>query len=81
VSCFGSGYVWLLVEGDGSSRVVTTGNADNPLYWAARPVPVLRRLGACVHLDHRNARGTFLETFLDRLVSWDRLSAALQRAA
>jgi Fe-Mn family superoxide dismutase len=80
-ACFGSGYVWLIVDRDGSLRVVATANADNPL--TKRQVPLL---GCDVwehayYLDHRNARGTFLETFLDRLVSWDRLTDLLRQAA
>jgi Fe-Mn family superoxide dismutase len=80
-SCFGSGYVWLIADGDGALRVVATANADNPL--TKRQVPLL---GCDVwehayYLDHRHARGTFLETFVDRLVHWDRIGESLRKAA
>ncbi|MCC6849271.1 MAG: superoxide dismutase [Deltaproteobacteria bacterium] len=79
--CFGSGYVWLVADREGALRVVATANADNPL--TKRDVPLL---GCDVwehayYLDYRNARGRFLETFLDRLARWDRVGELLRASA
>jgi Fe-Mn family superoxide dismutase len=80
-SCFGSGYVWLIVDRDGSLRVVATANADNPLTHQQIPLLGCDVWEHAYYLDHRNARTEFLATFLDRLVNWDRITESLRHAA
>jgi len=81
VSRFGSGYVWLIRDRDRSLRVVSTANADNPLTLGQIPLLTCDLWEHAYYLDHRNRRAEYLETFLQRLVNWDRIGAFLQEAA
>ena len=67
---FGSGWVWLVVEG-GTPRVVSTPNAENPLTTSAKPLLVCDVWEHAYYIDHRNARNAFLESFCDDLINWD----------
>jgi Fe-Mn family superoxide dismutase len=80
-ACFGSGYVWLVAARGGALRVVATANADNPLTTPAVPLLGCDLWEHAYYLDYRNARGRFLETFLDRLVHWDRVGDLLRGSA
>lgn len=67
---FGSGWVWLVQEGD-QLKVVKTSNADTPIAHGQTPLLTCDVWEHAYYLDYQNQRGTFVETFLDRLVNWD----------
>ncbi|HJK98618.1 MAG TPA: Fe-Mn family superoxide dismutase [Polyangiaceae bacterium LLY-WYZ-14_1] len=68
---FGSGYVWLVMEGD-KAKVVGTPNAETPLTNASqKPLLTTDVWEHAYYLDHRNDRGAFLKVYLDKLVNWD----------
>jgi Fe-Mn family superoxide dismutase len=79
-SRFGSGYAWLVLEGD-QLRCVSTLNAENPLIIPGKVALLCCDLWEhAYYLDHRNQRGTYLEGFLDHLVNWDFVAENLQRS-
>jgi Fe-Mn family superoxide dismutase len=80
-SRFGVGYVWLIADRDHSLRVVSTANADNPLTKQQIPLLTCDVWEHAYYLDHRNRRAEYLETFLRRLVNWERIAASLKEAA
>ena len=70
VSQFGSGWVWLVQEGD-SLKIEKTSNADTP---AAHGKTVLLACDVWEHayyLDYQNRRKDFVQAFLDHLVNWE----------
>ena len=71
---FGSGWAWLVKEGD-ALKIVTTGNADTPLGTGVTPLLTLDVWEHAYYIDHRNNRGAFVKAFLDELVNWDFASA------
>ena len=73
---FGSGWVWLVKEGD-KAQIVTTGNAATPLTTSATPLLTTDVWEHAYYIDHRNDRGAFLQVFLDKLINWDFISANL----
>jgi superoxide dismutase, Fe-Mn family len=74
---FGSGYVWLVLDG-GKGKIMTTPNAETPLTTAAKPLLTTDVWEHAYYLDHRNRRDTFLEVFCDKLLNWDFVAKSLK---
>lgn len=64
---FGSGWVWL-VNDDGQLRVVRTSNAERPP--SGQPLLVCDLWEHAYYLDYPDAKGQFVDVWLDRLVNW-----------
>jgi Fe-Mn family superoxide dismutase len=73
---FGSGWVWLVVEGT-KMKIVKTSNADNPLVHDVKPLLTLDVWEHAYYLDYQNKRPDFTKAFLDHLVNWDFATANL----
>ena len=80
-SRFGSGYVWLILDRDRRFRITSTRNADTPLTQQEIPLLTCDVWEHAYYLDHRNRRAEYLDTFLRRLVNWDRIGVSLKEAA
>lgn len=65
---FGSGWVWLVRDGDDGVALRTTSNADRP---KEHPLLVLDVWEHAYYLDYQNRRDTFVTIFLQHLVNWD----------
>ncbi len=76
---FGSGWVWLVLDG-GKLAIVDTPNAETPLTTSATPLVTCDVWEHAYYLDYRNDRGKFLDVFLDKLVNWDFVAANLKAA-
>ncbi len=70
VGQFGSGWVWLVREGD-KLKVVKTPNAETPLTTSLVPLVTCDVWEHAYYLDYQNRRADFLQTFLDHLINWD----------
>jgi Fe-Mn family superoxide dismutase len=67
---FGSGWVWLVLDG-GKFAIAKTGNAENP---PALGKPALLTCDVWEHayyIDYRNGREKFLNAFVDHLINWE----------
>lgn len=67
---FGSGWTWLVRDGNGL-RIVTTANADTPIAHGWQPLMTLDVWEHAYYLDYQNRRAEFIDAFLDNLVNWD----------
>ncbi len=76
---FGSGWAWL-VEERGKLKVTTTANADLPMAHNQTALLTIDVWEHAYYLDYQNARPTYIETFLDKLVNWDAVEENLQNA-
>ena len=66
---FGSGWAWLVLEGD-KLKVVKTGNAETPLTKGAKPLLVIDVWEHAYYLDYQNRRADYVNAVLDKLVNW-----------
>lgn len=70
VGQFGSGWVWLVADGD-TLRVVKSANAETPLTDGLKPLLVCDVWEHAYYLDFQNRRPDFLASFIDNLANWD----------
>ena len=78
VGQFGSGWVWLVLGGDGKLKVTKTPNGSNPLATGEGKV----LLGCDVwehsyYLDFRNRRPDYLQNWVDALANYEYAAAQL----
>lgn len=75
---FGSGYVWLVLEGD-VAKVISTPNAETPLTDAKlKPLLTADVWEHAYYIDQRNRRDLFLEAFCDKLINWEHVAKQLK---
>lgn len=70
LSLFGSGWVWLVVDGDGILSIDSTANAGNPATEEGlRPLLTIDVWEHSYYLDHQNRRADYLLSFW-QLIDW-----------
>ena len=67
---FGSGWVWLVQEGD-ALKVVKTSNADTPLAHKQTALLTCDVWEHAYYLDYKNRRKDYVQAFLDHLANWE----------
>jgi Fe-Mn family superoxide dismutase len=67
---FGSGWAWLVLEGD-KLKVVKTGNAGTPITKGLKPLLALDVWEHAYYLDYQNRRVDYVNAVLDKLINWD----------
>jgi Fe-Mn family superoxide dismutase len=77
VSQFGSGWTWLVLEGD-MLKVVKTANADVPMTLGFKPLLTIDVWEHAYYLDYQNRRADYVNAVLDKLINWE---FALQNAS
>lgn len=70
VSQFGSGWVWLVVDGD-KLKVIKTANADVPLTTSMKPLLTIDVWEHAYYLDYQNRRTDYVNAVLDKLINWE----------
>jgi superoxide dismutase, Fe-Mn family len=66
---FGSGWVWLAKNADGTLEIVQSPNAGNPVTLGKKPIITIDVWEHAYYIDYRNARPKFIEHFWE-LVNW-----------
>ncbi|MBN1321061.1 MAG: superoxide dismutase [Thermoleophilia bacterium] len=79
VTQFGSGWAWLVKDGD-ALKITKTGNADLPLKHGQTALLTVDVWEHAYYIDYRNLRPKYVETFLSNLVAWDFVAANLAAA-
>jgi superoxide dismutase, Fe-Mn family len=70
IGLFGSGWVWLVKDEDGTLGVEAMSNAGNPRANGQTPLLTCDVWEHAYYIDHRNARAKYVETFWN-LVNWE----------
>ena len=79
VTQFGSGWAWLVKDGNKLS-IMKTSNADLPMKHGKKALLTIDVWEHAYYIDFRNARPKFVETFLSSLVNWDFVAENLRGA-
>ncbi|MEO5365868.1 MAG: superoxide dismutase [Magnetococcus sp. WYHC-3] len=74
---FGSGWVWLVQEGD-ALKIVKTSNADTPLAHEQTALLTCDLWEHAYYLDYQNRRKEFVHAFLDHLANWEFAASQLK---
>ncbi|WP_373693269.1 superoxide dismutase [Desulfobulbus sp.] len=69
VSQFGSGWAWLVLDGD-KLKVVKTSNADTPLTMGVKPLLTVDVWEHAYYLEYQNRRADYVNAVLDKLINW-----------
>lgn len=78
VGLFGSGWVWLVKDTDGSLGVEALPNAGNPLTSGQTPLLTCDVWEHAYYIDYRNARAKYVEAFWN-LVNWEFVAENLKK--
>ncbi len=70
VSQFGSGWAWLVLEGD-KLKVVKTSNADVPMTMGFTPLLTIDVWEHAYYLDYQNRRVDYVNAVLEKLINWE----------
>ena len=66
---FGSGWAWLVLDGD-KLAVTKTGNADLPLTRGQKALLTIDVWEHAYYLDYQNRRADHVTAVLDKLINW-----------
>ena len=66
---FGSGWAWLVLDGD-KLKVVKTSNAYVPLTKGMKPLLNIDVWEHAYYLDYQNRRADYLNVVIDKLINW-----------
>lgn len=69
VTLFGSGWAWLVKNGEGKLEIVQESNAGNPMKKGLTPILTCDVWEHAYYLDYQNRRPDFVEAFW-KLVDW-----------
>jgi Fe-Mn family superoxide dismutase len=67
---FGSGWAWLVLDGD-KIKIVKTGNADTPMTTGIKPLLTIDVWEHAYYLDYQNQRAVYVDAVLEKLINWD----------
>ncbi len=70
VGNFGSGWTWLVREGDGLA-ITKTDDADTPLAHGQTALLTIDVWEHAYYLDYQNARPAYVDTFIEKLLNWE----------
>ncbi len=74
VGNFGSGWTWLVRDGDGLA-IVKTDDADTPLAHGQHALLTIDVWEHAYYLDYQNARPAYVDTFIEHLLNWEFVAA------
>lgn len=71
---FGSGWAWLVVNGQGNLEVYSTANQDSPFMKGDTPIMGLDVWEHAYYLNYQNRRPDYVSAFWN-VVNWDQVAA------
>jgi len=68
---FGSGWAWLVVDGNGDLKIYSTANQDSPIMNGDTPIIGLDVWEHAYYLNYQNRRPDYIDAFADHVINWD----------
>jgi Fe-Mn family superoxide dismutase len=78
ISQFGSGWAWLVADGD-TLKIVKTGNAEVPFTRGLVPLLTIDVWEHAYYLDYQNRRPDYVKTVISSLLCWDFAARNLEK--
>jgi Fe-Mn family superoxide dismutase len=75
---FGSGWAWLVAEGD-ALKIVQTRNAEVPFTKGQVPLLAIDVWEHAYYLDYQNRRADHVKALIDKLLNWEFAAANLEK--
>jgi Fe-Mn family superoxide dismutase len=79
VQQFGSGWAWLVLEGD-KLKIVKTGDAETPIAHNQKPLLTIDVWEHAYYLDYQNKRVDYANALVDKLANWEFAAQNLGKA-
>lgn len=76
---FGSGWAWLVMNGDGELEITSTANQDSPLIEGKYPIMGNDVWEHAYYLKYQNKRGDYLDAWWN-VVNWDEVNNRFEQA-
>jgi Fe-Mn family superoxide dismutase len=70
VQQFGSGWAWLVLDGD-KLKIVKTGNAETPITQGLKPLLTIDVWEHAYYLDYQNKRVDYVNALIDKVANWE----------
>lgn len=71
ITCFGSGWAWLVQNEERKLQIIKTSNASTPIIESnLKPLCTIDVWEHAYYIDYKNARPKYVETFFSKLVNW-----------
>ena len=80
VAQFGSGWAWLVLEGE-KLKVLKTANADTPISARLEAAVTIDVWEHAYYLDYQNKRADHVNALIDKLANWEFAAQNMARAA
>jgi len=77
IEVFGSGWAWLIKDGAGALKIITTANANTPVREGHVALLTCDMWEHAYYIDHRNDRAAYMKSFWS-LVNWDFVAENLE---
>jgi Fe-Mn family superoxide dismutase len=79
LSLLGAGWVWLVLDPDGSMEIIRESNAGNPLRRGLIPLLTCDVWEHAYYLDYQNRRSDYLDAFWN-LINWELIEKRYEEA-
>ena len=70
VEQFGSGWAWLVQDGE-KLKIMKTADADTPMSQGSRPLLTIDVWEHAYYLDYQNRRADYVNALIDKLANWE----------
>lgn len=77
LSVFGSGWAWIVRDGN-EYKIITTANADTPIAHGMTPLFTIDVWEHAYYLDYQNRRADFIDAVWDNLANWEFVSKNME---